>query len=378
MTTQNDHQDTIEFSGTIQSAQKKKPFKKIVCILIAAVLVVCIVIGAVVIAPYIKKKPEPAEGASSAAEEVKQHETTRSETEATGSAQTDTAWIAAYKKYLLDRTQQISEETEELDINDPVFSLIYLDEDAVPELVVSEESTHLGHATLVTFYEGKLRTFSDLGSYGGFRYKKWKGIVVSGYDGSGSSSETVYLLKQGVLEYVWSCEFTCFDAYSPRPTEDGGEHYYTRWSTEEERNEVSKAEYLKEYETFVPRELSDTETNGYTAPKLTRRNVEVYFNALADRSSVTTIRTYSTWQTPIILTLSGTASEIKTDFRGDGYIELIIDEPILLQFDDNEFPSLLRTVYCNIHEIDPVPSGHATITGEPYRDENGKVWVSVS
>ena len=380
--------------------QKKKQTKKILRIVIAAALVVCLVIGTVLIVQHIRQRTDATEEDAAlytdSAEEdelflLEQSESTMEELSTdeaeSDAAQDNTQWIAAYKKYLLERIRQDKAEAEDPDALDDYserqFALIYLDNDDIPELVVSEATFHYAYATLVTCGDGELQTFSGLGTWGTFQYKERQGLIVEEDAHSGVSGATVWRLTQGSLQCVWSG----YEAHPEIMLAEGGEpEYYIRdtdvvtafqGSQDESAYEklhaaekkVTEAEYSAAYTANMPTGLVNVfpENNVYMA--MTQKNVEKYFAALADRGSVTTIRAYTE------LKLSGTVSETITDYDGREYRSFELDEPIIVQFAGDAFPVLLTEIRIEDYSDDSVQPGHTTLTVMLSKDESGTVYA---
>lgn len=115
-------------------------------------------------------------------------------------------WQTAYRNYLTEEYQRIKDAEETEDASDPsqtYFDLIYIDEDDVPELIVTENFSHAGTATLITWSDGTLRAFQGLGSNGMIIYSKKKNQFVGHYYGSGNASYWVYHLDNGNLITDW-------------------------------------------------------------------------------------------------------------------------------------------------------------------------------
>ena len=317
-------------------------------------------------------------------EEAVAEQTKPTAAETNDAAQTDTAWIAAYKSYLLDQVKQNEDPDNEEAYPGRQFSLICFNDDDIPELVVSDGEYHAAGASLVIMQNGTLQTYSHLGSYGGFQYKEKEGVIVEGYDGSGVSSRRVWKWAQGDLKCVWSGT----EAHGERMREDGKPEYslydpqvvteFRMTLDESERDKVdaterkvSEAEFKKEYEANVPNGLSDTEIDSALSPRLTQENVEAYFAALADRDAIPKIRAYSE------ITLTGTISETQKDYyTGQEYREIVPDKPVVVQFESDDFPALLSSVYYGGSGEDLKESGgRVTVTRMPYEDAEGRVWM---
>ncbi|MBR5620539.1 MAG: protein kinase, partial [Clostridia bacterium] len=375
--------------------QKKKQTKKIARAVIAAVLVVCITVGGVKIISHFKKAVEPKEQELSPVETIsaymtEQQGTTLSKTKTTTEPEPEQAnaeWMEAYKNYLFDRIEQVKAEADDPDefedYSTKQFSLIYLDDDDVPEMVVSEGAS--SHATLVT-YNGTLHTYGGLGFHGSFQYKERQGIVVEGFDRTGIVWNNVWHLKQGILECVWSGSeqyngpeaetgYSVYDVdiinmYKPKRDDEYYNSIYNEKIRASEKR-VSQDEYEAGYKENMPSGLVYTSTDYALSPQMTQKNVEAYFAALTDKNTIIMIRSSFT-----NLTLTGTWTNNQQQYNEIDYCEFALDKPVAVQFEEDEFPALLTTIYCSIYESDPVPSGHATITGTPFKGEIGEVWMS--
>lgn len=336
--------------------QNRKNKKKIVLI----VLIVALAALAVGIAIRFMHSSETGDhtDTTTAAENVETAEPEKAVSEAETQTAAKDAWIKLYKDYLTGRVKTAKEEAEdpaELENNSPAhFSLIYLDDDAIPELVVSEDFYHAASATLAVIYDGKVQTFKNIGSYGGFQYKERQGIVVSGYDGSGTSSRTVYHLEQGELNEVWSGSESQY-------LENEKEYYFGDY---EHMKEVTEEEYRKAYDTYIPVGMTGTLRDDATSPAMTAKNVEAYFKALENRESVPRIRAYSE------LTFAGTVSEAQTDYYDDSeYYEMVLDEPVVVQFEEDEFPAVICAV--RLPEDERVkPGAHLRVKSAPCKERD--------
>lgn len=117
------------------------------------------------------------------------------------------AWRSAYRNYLNGEYQKREEAKasgEETFVNEPRFDLFYMDNDDVPEMIVTDSDAHAGTATLVTWSDGMLRAFPDLGSNGMVFYNERSNQIVGYYVGSGTSAFNVYHLEDGNLITDWS------------------------------------------------------------------------------------------------------------------------------------------------------------------------------
>ncbi len=167
--------------------------------LVFAAPVLAAVIAVSGIAAAVRRKssrPEQTAAASSVAETQATTETTRQDAETTAqAAQTD--WKAAYVSYLTEHLSQA------WSIN-AYFSLIYLNGDDVPELVVSYDDLHASGAMLVMLRNGQIVEYQAFGSWGTFQYIEKCEMLYSSMTNQGALDEFVYrLTDDGRTEAIW-------------------------------------------------------------------------------------------------------------------------------------------------------------------------------
>lgn len=87
------------------------------------------------------------------------------------------------------------------------FSLCYVDDDVIPELIVHTGAALYSHADtevfLYTFYNGKVYDFGQVcnDGYSTFSYYKNKCVVITGWMNQGLDARNVYTLSKGTLTY---------------------------------------------------------------------------------------------------------------------------------------------------------------------------------
>lgn len=59
----------------------------------------------------------------------------------------------------------------------PVFQLIYVDDDDIPELIIAEDNTHASGASIYTFYEGAVTLLDQFGCYGTCQYSRRNNLI---------------------------------------------------------------------------------------------------------------------------------------------------------------------------------------------------------
>lgn len=79
--------------------------------------------------------------------------------------------------------------------NGPVFSLIYLNEDTIPELVVFDGVAHASSAQVYTYESEETVHIGDYGEYGATSYIEGEGIMLSFYDNGGNLHSTIYQVE---------------------------------------------------------------------------------------------------------------------------------------------------------------------------------------
>lgn len=85
-----------------------------------------------------------------------------------------------------------------------VFTLIFLDGDEVPELVVMDGDAHLCEAFVYRFEEGRAVPAGSYGQYGTLFYREKEGIVLDSYDSFGDVYDDVYQIEGGQITHLQS------------------------------------------------------------------------------------------------------------------------------------------------------------------------------
>jgi len=86
------------------------------------------------------------------------------------------------------------------------FMTAYIDEDDIPELIVSYSSAHVAGCEIYTYYDGKVSklegnpTNGEFGSSGGILYSPYKNLFNSRYYGTGSNSDGLFRINNGNAE----------------------------------------------------------------------------------------------------------------------------------------------------------------------------------
>ncbi len=159
---------------------------------------------------------------------------------------------ASYKKTLekiLNGSIKLDDDND-IDPSGVCFSLIYLDDDDVPELAVSTGAFHPSYAVLFSYDGNKVINNGLFGSFGSFGYLPRKGIIASSYSGMGIID----------INYLKFEDNTVFELASVR--EENGIDFET----------AVQAYYIGE--TEVPKEAYEAEVSRYG-------NIEDFSNAPA-------------------------------------------------------------------------------------------------
>lgn len=117
-------------------------------------------------------------------------------------ADTKAKAIKAYKNLLAKDTMRWGKDTyyTAVPTKNCTFSLVYIDNNSVPELVVknNQDITHIaGFGVVYTYKNGKVRTVDNIQLDGKFYYYKKKGIFLTSYCAMGQDCYTYCKLSKG-------------------------------------------------------------------------------------------------------------------------------------------------------------------------------------
>lgn len=85
-----------------------------------------------------------------------------------------------------------------------VFTLVFLDGDDVPELVVMDGYAHMCSAFVYRFEEGRTIPVGSYGQYGTLFYREKEGIVLNSYDSFGNVYDDVYQIEGSQITHLQS------------------------------------------------------------------------------------------------------------------------------------------------------------------------------
>lgn len=167
---------------------------------------------------------------------------------------------ADYVKAYTDILMNISKEIPEIaDAANARFALAYIDNDGIPELVVSEGDAHASACILFTYRDGKAVNLGPFGGYGTLTYYEKGGVIVDGYGNNGHFIEAVYTLENGVAALAFEGE---------TQAEVGGEVYFI------DGIEVSEKEYNTAKSKIVPKGAKEAQVEYKNCHKITKTDIE--------------------------------------------------------------------------------------------------------
>ncbi|MCD8117825.1 MAG: carboxypeptidase-like regulatory domain-containing protein [Oscillospiraceae bacterium] len=103
------------------------------------------------------------------------------------------------------------------------FEYIYVDDDDVPELVVSSDSSLPASAYLYTYYDGQVNMLGQFGYYGDLEYSEKNNVILSGLSRQGYIEYYYYEILNGTASLIHY--FSC--SYDEKTIIDTGEWVYS-------------------------------------------------------------------------------------------------------------------------------------------------------
>ena len=153
-------------------------------------------------------------------------------------------YTEAYRQFLLKTLYDKPESFQ-----NPWFSFAYIDNDDIPELLISEGPYHVSNVLVYTYMNAEVKFVEELGIYGQFRYVERQGIVVHENSGHNTYTMSVMKIENGKSEVVWSCYE--HDEYVAATEEVNSEYYVNDIP-------VSEEEFEAEVKKNTPKNLKDT------------------------------------------------------------------------------------------------------------------------
>lgn len=144
--------------------------------------------------------------------------------------------LTAYEAYL---NNYINENKDSID-NEGAFSLIYIDDDDIPELVIGAQHYHVAGAELCIYDGNKVKSLGNHGQFGLLVYFPKKNIFFNNYSGMGGITTSVYNLENYAEKEICS--------FKEEPLDITSEEF--RYYIDDK--EVSYSEYQQSYSKIVP------------------------------------------------------------------------------------------------------------------------------
>lgn len=161
-------------------------------------------------------------------------------------------WENAYKEIL---------KNFHSDFGEPRFSLAYIDNDNIPELLISVDGSHAGTVYVYTYYKNKAKEVGNYGEYGTIIFGEKENKIYSEYVGMGISLVSVYEIQNGREKELVKIE-GCMDEY-----DDTVSRYYIN------SNEVSEQEYNDAWQSYYEQKKHTVVTYDDCIP-ITSQNIE--------------------------------------------------------------------------------------------------------
>ena len=277
-------------------------------------------------------------------------------------------WVEAYREYIFGCMDESGFSAE------ATFGLCYIDDDDIPELVISEERGHLQQAYIVSYRDSQIVISNHVGSYGCFAYEERTGIVYDNFTGMGNSYTTFYQYKDGELQKSWECSYRETPIDKSNPSDGYVGKYYILDA------EVSEEEYLTAMQQHFPENplaIGEFGLEGKRAVyhdwfmhTLDMQTVNYFFDAIsADKEVVGSVLAGKE------LTVTGKLQEKKYYINYSGWWDtqyaymLKLDEPLPIYY-ENEFYFLTEIQILQNDSLRELLNTHLTITGSARTMQN--------
>ncbi len=160
-------------------------------------------------------------------------------------------YALAYLKYL----EEYAQESEYAETGFARFSLAYIDDDEVPELLLIEDYCHAAGVRVFTFYQDTVVELGEFGSFGRMRYMERGGVIFSHFMGQGEENTDFYRVEEGKAELICNMHLSpplSHNGFTEEYEIDGisvdGETYQAKWQALYEE----QAYILVIYEEGIP------------------------------------------------------------------------------------------------------------------------------
>lgn len=112
--------------------------------------------------------------------------------------------ISCYADYL----QQYCDQSSNFTANNLHYSLVYIDEDNIPELAVIEDNSHASGVHICVYRDGAVIEIGEFGSFGAFLYSLRQNVIYSGFSNMGEGFASIFC-----IDGIDSTELQSFHSY---------------------------------------------------------------------------------------------------------------------------------------------------------------------
>ena len=173
------------------------------------------------------------------------------------------AWVQAYSDYVF-----LDGENVDFDDIGTLYSLIYVDDDSIPEMLVTFSYEAAG--TLLLTFDGERASGKTIGRIGGVKYIDRGGLLKMSNGHMGYFYDMVYRIENGTAENIGGGNYTVtFDG-------DGENEIYTYYWGDDE---IGEDEYNENLAALFDDSLSVTPYDSYRFDKLSMREYFERFGA---------------------------------------------------------------------------------------------------
>ncbi|MCD8018265.1 MAG: hypothetical protein LUF92_01380 [Clostridiales bacterium] len=179
--------------------------------------------------------------------------------------------LKAYKKFLSQDTIKWNKTSTKVKLSKCEFLLVYLDNNSVPELIVSSGSNNLASAggeVLYTYKNGKVK-YVDYAKYGFYYYKK-KGVYYKYYDGG---QFYYYTFSKGKSKYVLN---VINESVNSRDWEGDGKRTYAYYKITNSSTGAGKYILESEYKAYFKKLVGSKKAKEPKLHKNTAKNRKKY------------------------------------------------------------------------------------------------------
>ena len=160
-------------------------------------------------------------------------------------------YALAYLEFL----EEYAQDSEYVETGFARFSLAYIDDDEVPELLLIEDHCHAAGVRVFTFYQDTVVELGEFGSFGRMQYAEREGVIFSHFMGQGEENTDFYKVGEGKAELICNMHLSpplSHNGFTEEYEIDGisvdGEAYQAKWQALYEK----QAYRLVIYEEGIP------------------------------------------------------------------------------------------------------------------------------